>query len=529
MFVASEYDVQRIRQINCGRLYDFVAENICLHPGYSCKLRFMCIFRQSSNSGRRCLLVESFQVQNEDQMPRQICSECKQLLITYYLFKQKSKRTEEALQLTFGNSLTVVEQVTCSQCEQCFDNEEEFDAHTQNGQCMSSADTTNLLDDLEGIAKCMDGDNQTDDIVFELAEIGENSNESSNTQDSSYSQELQPPAKKKAKILSSNECDQSDAPGLSSVKKLPRRSTRSIAQLVEKDATQSEDDDYMEYVDDDDESLMDHDSADDEDPLLNYQFIRSHSKAPGELLDSSSGTKSEFFCVPCNKKLRSSLQVDQHTKMHNSMSMIINYIDFYPCHECRIIFITGEKMAAHMNEHHQFDKPSGEKKASNSLDKIDDSCTDYQFLEDDRDDNEYKDGAYSCGDCGLSFPSANELKYHVILHANKFQCPIFECGCQYNQLSRLSIHVINKHINAKLRQCLHCGKPFDSFDELQLHLKADCREKKFQCHHCGECDVWYTLIPPPIERNLILYLSFRSQTRNFSRRKRSSHIYGRFE
>lgn len=419
-------------------------------------------------------------------MPTQICSECKQLLISYYLFKQKSKRTEEALQLTFGNSLTVVEQVTCSQCEQCFENEEEFDAHTQNGQCVSTADTTNLLNELEGIEKCIDGgDNQNDEILFELAEIGDNSNDSSMLQDSD-SHEQPEPAKKKPRITSSNECDQSDAAG--PAKKLSKPLTRSAAHLAEKDTTQSDDDDFMEYADDDSESCLDRDSVDDEeDPLLNYQFIRSHSHAAGDSLDTPAGTKGDFFCVPCNKKLRSSLQVDQHTKMHSSMSLIINYIDFYPCHECRVIYMSGEKMAAHMNEHHEIEKPMNEKKASKSLNKIDDSCTDYQFLEDDRDDNEYKDGAYSCGDCELSFPSANELKYHVILHAKKFQCPIFECGCQYNQLSRLSIHVINKHINAKLRQCLHCGKPFDTFDELQLHLKADCREKKFQCHHCGKC------------------------------------------
>lgn len=406
------------------------------------------------------------------------------MLISYYLFKQKSKRTEEALQSTFGNSLTVIEQMTCSQCEQCFENEEEFEAHIQNGQCVSTSDTTNLLDDLEGIEKSMDGDNnQNEDIFFEMPEIGENSNESSNLQDSDSNEHEM--VKRKPKVSLSNDCDQGDAAG--PAKKRPRRSTRLTVQPADKDTTQSEDDDYMDYVDDDNEFFMDRDSADDEDPLLNYQFLRSHSKAPAELLENSSGTKGDFFCTPCNKRLRSTLQVDQHTKMHYSMSLIINYIDFYPCHECRMIFISGEKMAVHMNEHHQVDKLTHEKKPNNSLDKIDDSCTDYQFLEDDRDDNEYKDGAYSCGDCDLSLPSASELKYHVILHANKFQCPIFECGCQYNQLSRLSIHVMNKHINAKLRQCLHCGKPFDSFDDLQLHLKADCREKKFQCKHCGNC------------------------------------------
>lgn len=438
-------------------------------------------------------------------MPTQICSECKQLLISYYLFKQKSKRTEEALQITFGNSLTVVDQVTCSQCEQCFDNEEEFDAHTQNGQCMNSADTTNLIDDLEGIEKCMDSDNQTEHILFEVADIGDNSHESSNLQDSD-SHEIEPPAKK-SKISSST--DHSDEAG--PTKKFTKRATRSSTRLIEKESTQSDDDDYMEYVDDDDDSYVDCGSVDDEDPLLDFQFLQSHSRTSADMLEcpvsgggggvgggsggggsgggggGGNGGKENFFCAPCNKKLRSSLQVEQHTKMHSSMSLIINYIDFYPCHECRMIFISGEKMAAHMNDCHQIEeKQTTEKKANSSLDKIDDSCTDYQFLEDDRDDNEYKDGAYSCGDCKLAFPSANELKYHVILHANKFQCPIFECGCQYNQLSRLSIHVINKHINAKLRKCLHCGKPFDTFDDLQLHLKIDCREKKFECHHCGE-------------------------------------------
>lgn len=432
-------------------------------------------------------------MQKDDQLPTQICSDCKQLLINYYLFKQKSKRTEESLQIQFGNTLTVVEQVTCSQCDQCFDNEDEFIAHLQNGQCiMITADTTNLLDDLEGLEKSLDGDNQTDDILFEVADIGENSNsdESSNLPDSD-SHEIEPPPKKKTKITVSNECDQSDVP--EPMKKLPKRTTRSTTNFAEKDTTQSDEDDYMDYVDDDDESFLEHDSADDDDPLCNYQFIRSLSRPQTE--NTSSTNKGDFFCVPCNKKLRSSLQVDQHSKMHNSMSLIINYIDFYPCHECRIIFISGEKMAAHMNECHQIEKPTNEKKttATTSLDKIDDSCTDYQFLEDDRDDNDYKDGAYSCGDCELSFPSANDLKYHAILHANKFQCPIFECGCQYNQLSRLSIHVINKHINAKLRQCLHCGKPFNSFDELQLHLKADCREKKFQCSHCGKCAASVTI------------------------------------
>lgn len=46
---ADEHYVQRLRQVNCGRLYDLVAETILLRTGYSCKhcARF---FRSSSSA-----------------------------------------------------------------------------------------------------------------------------------------------------------------------------------------------------------------------------------------------------------------------------------------------------------------------------------------------------------------------------------------------------------------------------------------------------------------------------------------------
>lgn len=198
--------------------------------------------------------------------------------------------------------------------------------------------------------------------------------------------------------------------------------------------------------------------------------------------DSGDGSNDDLFCGPCNKRLRSSAQVEQHCKMHESMSLIINYIEFFPCHDCTLIFVNNEKLQEHLSENH---KSNTKKEKNVKIKKIDETCTDYQFLEEEKEE-EYRDGPYGCGHCGATYSTATELKYHVILHADKFSCPIFECGCEYDQLSRLSIHVLNKHINMTNLQCLHCNDSFNTYDDLQSHLRNDCREKKFACNECGE-------------------------------------------
>lgn len=199
----------------------------------------------------------------------------------------------------------------------------------------------------------------------------------------------------------------------------------------------------------------------------------------------------DLICIPCNKRMKSTAQLRQHSKMHDSMSLIINYLDFFPCHDCCMLFISKDKL----NEHNSDSHPEKNiKELPGISEKIDESCTDYQFLDEDK-SIEYKEGeVYSCGECSQSYQTINELKYHVILHASKFECPIEECGCQYDQMSRLSIHVLNKHINTKNLQCLHCSQAFSTYDDLQNHLKHFCKEKKFKCYECGGFSTFKILI-----------------------------------
>lgn len=211
-----------------------------------------------------------------------------------------------------------------------------------------------------------------------------------------------------------------------------------------------------------------------------------------EMSDKNDDDDEDLMCSACNKRMKSTSQLRHHKNIHDANSMIIDNTDFFPCHDCCLIFIAKEKLNEHNGKMHTQKVP---KELSNLSGKIDESCTDYQFLDGDVQTEYREDEIYSCGECEQSFHTIAELKLHVIMHANKFQCPFEQCGCQYDQMSRLNIHVLNKHINTKNLQCLHCSHPFQTYDELQKHLKDFCKEKKFSCNECGmNCCCWSCLV-----------------------------------
>lgn len=76
----------------------------------------------------------------------------------------------------------------------------------------------------------------------------------------------------------------------------------------------------------------------------------------------------------------------------------------------------------------------------------------------------------------------------MLAHFEKFVCPEAGCGCQYELFGRFALHVQAKHINGESHRCKHCDQQADNFDALQAHLKTDCKERKFECTHCGEWD-----------------------------------------
>lgn len=460
---------------------------------------------------------------SDDKLPNKICGECKQQITTFYTFKQKTKRTEESLCSMLeldpleSQQISSDEPIVCATCDIMFKDETAFLEHAQTEH--------QDLYDIDGIQiKTMESDEKDNEI--ELIEFGM-INDDNSTDDLITSDTIEEDTLVTEEIATRRVLRSRETKTKSLVKDTAAKSVRSnkraskSKQLSEMKHTSFENveiaDEYSDRNIDFEQDTSESDAF--ECPICLTQFMdrdeylkhcREHDgiefQCAGcnelfanedlllqhdcEVMENLS--EEDLSCKPCMKKMKSRAQLRQHSKMHDSMNLIINYVDFFPCHDCCLLFITREKLNEHNIEIHsdKMAKESDETSDGEPFKKIDESCTDYQFLDEDK-NAEYKDEVYSCGDCGESYNSLNELRYHVILHADKFQCPIFECGCQYDQLSRLSIHVLNKHINTKNFQCLHCSQSFSSYDDLQAHLKHNCKEKKFECFECG---VYITII-----------------------------------
>ncbi|XP_055326680.1 zinc finger protein 25-like [Sitodiplosis mosellana] len=460
----------------------------------------------------------------DDKLPNKICSECKKQIISFYTFKQKTKRTEQSLismissETSTAQETAVQEVVTCSLCEATFDTESTFIQHAQ--QEHHDVDVYELENQSTKIIKPNSKEQQIEFYDFDsMGNVGESGNETEITDNiqidehdmlsmddepaatalPTRSLRARTAAKSKAKTETLVKAKRAQPPVEKSIP--PKLSFKAeISDLDENDVDVTDDYDFdhsgsesldfyecplcsTQFADRDEyiQHCREHDGTeyqcescnklfDDEDQLLQHDC------------ETTDMNDEELVCVPCNKRLKSTAQLRQHNKMHDSMSLIINYLDFFPCHDCCLLYISKDRL----NEHNANVHPGKGGKTGLTEKIVDESCTDYQFLDEEK-QSDFKEGeVYSCGECSQSYQTINELKYHVILHASKFECPIEECGCQYDQMSRLSIHVLNKHINTKNLQCLHCSQAFQTYDDLQTHLKHFCKEKKFKCYECDK-------------------------------------------
>lgn len=213
--------------------------------------------------------------------------------------------------------------------------------------------------------------------------------------------------------------------------------------------------------------------------FLNEEDAEKHF-ANHDLMDNITTTsKSDLFCVTCNKRVKNKQQLDTHVKMHETINIVVDYIDFFTCDECRTMFLYEEELAEHKKKHPKKNSPSKD------LFVDDKSCTDYQFLDDEKEPGE--DAIYSCGICEKFSDQIPGLKQHIALHSHKFSCPFSGCGCQYDVISRLHLHIQKKHFQGNTYNCDHCKQfAFSSFDNLQKHMKNDCKERKFDCTHCNK-------------------------------------------
>ncbi|XP_031629669.1 zinc finger protein 502-like [Contarinia nasturtii] len=435
-------------------------------------------------------------VATDDKLPSKICIDCKKQIVTFYTFKQKTKRTEQSLISMFSSDTNTVQDVhvipdsiQCSFCYATFDTENAFIQHAQ--QDHQDIDIFEMDDTSEKMIKSYSKGQEIEFYDFDAIGNAENSSETEITAEGIQIEETDVLTAEEEQFVAPARLERSRASSSKTTKYEPSkvnrpRQTEKTSTSTSKMVFKTEVNDFDENIDiNDDYEQTGSESLD----LYEFQCEGCNKLYDDEeqLLqhdcEANDVNDEDLICVPCNKKMKSTAQLRQHNKMHDSMSLIITYLDFFPCHDCCLLFLNKERL----NKHNKYSHPEKNAKSLVGLsEKIDESCTDYQFLDEEK-QLDFKEGeVYSCGECSQSFQTINELKVHVISHASKYECPIEECGCQYDQLSRLSIHVLNKHINTKNLQCLHCSKAFKTYDDLQSHQRLYCKEKKFKCNECDK-------------------------------------------
>lgn len=468
-------------------------------------------------------------------MPQKLCTECKQQVINFFKFKKRSKSTDDELHKLMRSvtnvkmeseliaddvdELDIEGLIGCNSCDKQFRSDIDFQQHIVTDHPDEVLIEHEIEEDGDG-TEAIYSDDVEDENNYMIIPIPaapspppaaskRRRGRASTAEVQVQSFQPPPPAKKSKRAHKESE--------ISQIFLDPNTDDSEIFDEFDEEMVYSVDDDY----DDDDDSnplgtdkfqcmlcwksfperikyiehCKSHDFSckqcnrvfTDAEQLAAHMPIHEKNKR-----NYSEFIREDMFCMPCNRKLKSNTQVEQHYKMHDAVSMVINYMDFHPCHECQTIFVSEKTFNKHNNDMHAGKLKSGKP----TVQSIKTAADDEEYLEEEflEDENDYREGQYMCGECDTIYATARELKNHIILHQTKFNCPIQGCGCQYDQLSRLSIHIFHKHINAANLQCLHCEETFETYDQLQAHTKNDCREKKFQCHHCGKFQLFFNII-----------------------------------
>lgn len=368
-------------------------------------------------------------------LPNKICADCQKQIVAFYIFKQRTKRTEESLLSIFTSDATATDDIVQ---ESVISNDENVIVeHAQNmmvdvyevencpRENIEATDGQPNFEIFDFNASNHVGNNIGSEMVVNYVDIDTPANGNSNN--------------KHDKIIDDIHHVENDV--------LPLRSKEEPKKVVQPKRT------------------VHHRTVSAE---LKYPSKEKHTRRSKIITNPKKAPETEVS-DDCDKLDRGSLDLNR-----NTMDLIIKYLHFYPCHNCCLLFGSEKKL----NEHNLNSHPIGS-------DQIDDSYIDYQFLIENKQFQFRTGEMYSCGECYDSYQSIDELKSHVTSHFDTFECPIKECGCQYNHLARLSQHVFHKHINTRHLLCLHCDQAFPTFDDLQMHLKNACTEKRYECYECG--------------------------------------------
>lgn len=251
-------------------------------------------------------------------------------------------------------------------------------------------------------------------------------------------------------------------------------------------------------------------------------------------LDIDSENETLLKCHQCNKKFSDSKLFARHMKEHmlgftDLLPFVLTSINFFRCARCRAVFPTADDLQKHFDD----DEVCIQLTKAN----LDDTCIDYQYLDDpitesidfirviscyshedryvceicdtlhatmdalsqhfdtDHLDNrtdtedlyiETINQSHWCGACKQSCLNLKDTIFHVYcFHQNKFHCPFADCSQCFNKLLFLNRHISRTHSTDIQHPCAHCDYVALNYHDYKNHLNIDCKGRKYQCSYCG--------------------------------------------
>ncbi|XP_046726113.1 PR domain zinc finger protein 5 isoform X2 [Silurus meridionalis] len=207
------------------------------------------------------------------------------------------------------------------------------------------------------------------------------------------------------------------------------------------------------------------------------------------------GTRSKLICTICNRKCSSSVNLQEHRKIH----------EIFDCPACDKKFISTNQLKRHMITHSE-KRPYTCEICNRSFKRLD-QVTAHKIIH--SEDKPYKcklcwkefahrnvyknhkkthseERPFQCEECKALFRTPFSLQRHLLIHNSErtFKCD--QCDATFKRKDTLNVHIQVVHDGHKKYKCDLCEKAFVTPSVLKSHKKTHTGEKEKICPYCGQ-------------------------------------------
>lgn len=98
---------------------------------------------------------------------------------------------------------------------------------------------------------------------------------------------------------------------------------------------------------------------------------------------------------------------------------------------------------------------------------------------------------HRCGVCGKSYNNLKNALQHVYFHQTEFHCFEDECSSAFGEFDSLYEHINNEHSIDIEVVCSYCMYKAESVEDLKVHKKKICKARTYKCTYCGELILFF--------------------------------------